>query len=146
MPIGSTGELTVAVAVFTIGALALAALRHQPSTEPYLPATIFVLTVLLCTYHNAYDLVLATWPLAAAALATHRGPLAWATVVCLALPAVNFAATATGLHLLDVTANDPLGQLVFASNALLLTALFVLTTGTVLVRGRRARAAASSPA
>jgi hypothetical protein len=146
VPLGSMGELTVALAVFTVGALALVALRNRPTAEPYLPATIFVLTILLSTYHNAYDLVLATWPLAAALLATHRGPLAWATAVGLALPAMNFAATGTVLHLLHVTAYDPLGRLIFASNALVLTALFVLTTGTVLVRTRRARAAASSPA
>lgn len=146
VPLGSMGELTVALVVFTVGALALATLRNRPRAEPYLPATIFVLTILLSTYHNAYDLVLVTWPLAAALLATHRGPLAWATVVGLALPAMNFAATGTVFRLLHVTANDPLGRLIFASNALVLTALFVLTTGTVLGRAGRARLAASSPA
>lgn len=134
LPLGGAGELAVAVAVFAVGALALYTLRQRPR-EPFLPATILVLTVLLFTYHNAYDLVLVAWPLAAALLAPRRGLLGFATIAALTFPAVNFVATGTGLRLLHATPGDAVGRLVYAMNALVLFALFLLTTGTVLLRG-----------
>jgi Glycosyltransferase family 87 len=137
MPLGGTGELVVAIVVFTVGALAIRALRQRPGHEPFVWATILVLTVLLCTYHNAYDLVFVAWPLAAALLAPRRRALAYATVAALAFPAVNFIATGTGLRLLHANPEDFVGRLVYATNGLVLIALFVLTTGSVLLRARR---------
>lgn len=95
-------QLCLGLAVVGAGAIGLHRLRHdrdEPTIQ--LGVGLACLTVLLATYHQAYDALLLTQP--AIALGTGRwgrgvaapAPVRWGVLALLAVPAVNYLATNT---------------------------------------------------
>jgi hypothetical protein len=131
----TAGEaLMLTAAVLVIGALVVrraAALSTDGVTGP-LPASIVCVSILLCTYHQAYDLILLLLPLTA--LIGRALPLACeprrlvrgALLMVLALPGANYLASGTAMATLGVSGE--LRLLVTSLNGLALIAALLLYT------------------
>jgi hypothetical protein len=96
-PLTVAGQFTLSLLVLCMGAYAVSmAMRLERGGTRNLSATIICLTILLCTYHQAYDLLLLTLPLVA--LAKCRLPAAlfsprhrWGLLLLFAGLAANYA-------------------------------------------------------
>jgi hypothetical protein len=95
-------ELCLGLAVVAVAAVGLRRLRgdrREPAVQ--LGVGLACLTVLVATYHQAYDALLLAQP--AVALGTGRwgrggaasAPVRWSVLALLAVPAVNYLATST---------------------------------------------------
>jgi hypothetical protein len=124
--------LILTAIVLVMGALLVrraAALTSDGTTGP-LPASIVCVSILMCTYHQAYDLILLLLPLTALIsralpLACERRRLArGALLTMLAIPSANYLASGTAMTALGVSGE--LRLLVTSLNGLALIAALLL--------------------
>ena len=100
------------------------------------------MTILICMYHNAYDLLLLTLPLTAAVTARRLAP--WSThpalhgclLGCLVLPLANYLASDSALGALAVDRGTGAWIAIMSMNgAALLLAFAILVAGTWVAGG-----------
>lgn len=137
VPLGR-GEIVLTVVVIALGCLAVRRLARESDAEAVsLSTTIACLTLLLCVYHNAYDLVLLVAPLTLAVTGRWcSAALRWTVLAGLLIPFVNFAATHSGLQRLGLTTASLVGQLVLTVNGVALLVVFLVTVNAALRRRR----------
>lgn len=149
-PLPGPGQLALALVVLGVGAYAVSvAARLERGRTQSLSATLICLAILLCAYHQAYDLVLLTLPVVA--LAARRLPAAlfapwlrWALLLLFAGLAANYASSFGVLERLGIYA--PAGRavpsarfawlLLVTLNGAALVLLFVSYTVATLRLGR----------
>jgi hypothetical protein len=111
--LGNVVEVLIGLAVLSVGAFAVwrvADTESEAAGARPVSATLICLTVLACTYHQAYDLLLLTLPVTALAAdlwiprRAAQPLLRWVLLGLLLLPAVNYLATATAIERLHVGA------------------------------------------
>jgi hypothetical protein len=127
---GAGVELGVTLAVLAVAGLALRRVARDGVRDRWWSATLASLAVLLCIYHQAYDVLLLAFPLTALVAAPAATPFAgrpglrWLLVGLLALPAVNYLATWSVIGRLGISGGTWL--LVTSLNAAALAAAFAL--------------------
>ena len=141
---GAAAELMLAGAVLAIGAVAVARTRRSGADEAHLAPSLACMTIVLCLYHNAYDMLLLTLPLVAAVTARRVAP--WSThpalhgclLGCLIVPFVNYLASQSALDALAVGRGTAAWTAIMTTNGLaLLFAFAILVAGTWFGGGTR---------
>lgn len=144
-------EAAIGLAVLALGGAAFVRLARDRSAEGRARAiTMAILTIMLCTYHLAYDGVLLALPAAAIVLGARpdrpgpgwTGVPAWITMLLL-VPAVNYIATDTMMARLGFP--DPLHAAITVANGVALFTVFLAMSVTALRRPAHATAAAEAP-
>jgi hypothetical protein len=139
---GIVAELLVAGTVLAIGALGVARSRRIGQDEAHLAPSLACVTILICWYHNAYDMLLLTLPLTAALTARRVAP--WSThpalhgclLGCLVLPLGNYLASDSALGALAVDRGTGAWVAIMSMNgAALLLAFAILVAGTWVAGG-----------
>jgi len=94
---GTAATLGIAVGLLGVGGLGIRRLARQGNAEGDLGIALICLSVLTCTYHQSYDLLLLTLPLTMLAVGTPSldvsPPMRWTLCTLLGLPAANYLAT-----------------------------------------------------
>jgi len=124
----TAGEVGIALVFLGIGALAVWRIGVS-SNGRTLSNSIACLTVLTCTYHLTYDLLLLALPLTALAIdcwaPSHTATaLRWPLIVLLAVPAVNYVSAGRILSSLQI--NGPLWTALTSVNGCALIAALCL--------------------
>lgn len=147
--LGTVVEVLIGLAVLSVGAFAvwrMADNEGEAAGMRPVSATLICLTVLACTYHQAYDSLLLTLPVTALAAdlwiprRAAQPLLRWVLLGFLLLPAVNYLATATAIERFHVGAGCE--RAVTALNAAAVLLAFALYAWLAL-RSRRVTAARS---
>jgi len=128
-PLGLVFSLAVAAAVIAVvvyGARRYARRAGGAHPEP-LEVGLTCAAILLCVYHNGYDLLLLTWPATALAWRVAQAPAAatageWFRLSLLGLLAVNYLSTYTVLQAIGF--DSPWAVPVVSVNSVVLLALF----------------------
>ena len=128
-PLGLVFSLAVAAAVIAVvvyGARRYARRAGGANAEP-LEVGLTCAAILLCVYHNGYDLLLLTWPATALAWRVAHAPAAatageWFRLSLLGLLAVNYLSTYTVLQAMGF--DSPWAVPVVSVNSVVLLALF----------------------
>ncbi|MFQ5666145.1 MAG: glycosyltransferase family 87 protein [Candidatus Binatia bacterium] len=104
-------QLAVGLGILGLGAFVVHRLADNGRDEraQHLSAAVVCLTVLTCTYHQAYDLLLLAWPVTALAAGRwkprprERGMWRWTLLALLAFPAGNYLTSATVIDTIGIT-------------------------------------------
>jgi hypothetical protein len=139
---GAVAQLLATSTVLAIGALRVVRSRRAGRNEAHLAPSLACVTMLICSYHNAYDLLLLTLPLTAAVTARHLAP--WSAhpalhvclLGCLVLPLANYFASDSALGALAVSPGTPAWVAIMSMNGVaLLLAFAILVAGTWVAGG-----------
>jgi len=109
--LGHAEQLAIGSGILIVGAVALACIRVRRLSTPaseHLSAALACLTVLICTYHQAYDALLLVAPVTALAASCWlpggraHPSLRWVLLALLVVPAFNYLASATAIEALRI--------------------------------------------
>ncbi|HVN85463.1 MAG TPA: glycosyltransferase family 87 protein [Candidatus Binatia bacterium] len=104
---GTTATIAICVLVLGLGGLAVHKLSIVRDVRTqWLSDSVICLTVLICSYHQVYDVLLLAVPLTGLVLSPRNldaWPIRWTLLALFALPAVNYVASAGVINALGIT-------------------------------------------
>ena len=138
---GLVGELLMGVGVLAVGVVAVLRVGRSQRDDAHLAASVACVTVLMCMYHNPYDALLLVLPVTAALTARRFRP--WSShpaahrvlVVCLAIPFVNYLASATAAGVLGATRGTGIWAAIMSVNGLALVVAFAILVAAAWLVG-----------
>jgi hypothetical protein len=138
---GVVAQLLAAGTVLAIGALGVARSRRSGRDEAHLAPSLACVTMLICLYHNAYDMLLLTFPLTAAVTARRVAP--WSThpalhgclLGCLVFPLANYLASDSALGALAVGRGTRAWVAIMSMDGAALLLAFVILVAATWVAG-----------
>jgi hypothetical protein len=103
---GTAAALAITLGIVALGGLAVRRLALRGRAEGCLGAALVCLSVVTCTYHQSYDLLMLALPLTMLVVSAPRDTspgLRWTLCALLGLPAANYLATEGILDRLDLS-------------------------------------------
>ena len=148
---GMMVQMVAAGAVVAIGALGVVRSRRSGQDDAHLAPSLVCLTMLICSYHNAYDMLLLIFPLTAAVTARRLAP--WSThpalhgclLGCLAFPLANYLATDSALGALAVGRGTGAWVAIMSINGVALLFAFAILMAGIWAAGATQPSGVVSP-